>query len=351
MERFAWLAPTTLTDAAVAATMTVAEAMTRPQGTANPGMRILKAGGIDVLDLLKEGLLTPEALVNLASIPGLDEIHAEGDAHIRIGALVTLSKLASHPLIQARYAALAAAAGGSASPQIRNVATLGGNLLQRPRCWYFRSEAYHCLRKGGEHCYAHLGDHRYHAVFNNHPCAIVHPSSAAVALVALGAEVELWHPRAGIRRIGLEQFLSPEPVSFTRENDLRPHEILTQVRLPALGEGVRSAYVRVGERAAFDWPLADVAAVLDLTPGNLCQRAAVVLGAAAPAPYRALAAEQALANRIIDEDSAASAARAALAATTPLAGNAYKLPLLEVLVRRAILGAAVPLAPEHTSRG
>lgn len=337
MNRFTSLSARSVAQASAAASMTLADAMVAGGAESGEGA-IIKAGGIDVLDLLKEGLLAPAALVSLAGIKGLDDIAEESGGGIRIGAMATLAKVADHPLVQRRYAALAEAAARSASPQIRNVATLGGNLLQRPHCWYFRSLQYRCLRKGGDHCYALAGDNRYHAIFNNRPCAIVHPSSAATALVALGAVLELVHAGSGSRRVPLEAFLVLPDV--TRENDLRAQEILTQVHLPPIAAGVRTAYARVGERQAFDWPLADVAAALELAADGCCSQARIVLGGAAPAPHRAHLAEEALANRMIDERAAAAAARAALEGATPLAGNAYKLPLFETLVRRAVLAAA-----------
>ncbi|HMK87916.1 MAG TPA: FAD binding domain-containing protein [Steroidobacteraceae bacterium] len=344
MNRFSWLSARSVAEAAAAASATVAAAMARPGGAERADGAMVKAGGIDVLDLLKEGLFAPATLVSLTGLPGLDEVAEEAGAGIRIGSMVTLAKIAGHPLIRERHPALADAAARSASPQIRNVATLGGNLLQRPRCWYFRSKEYRCLRKGGEHCYAHAGDNRYHAIFDNRPCAIVHPSSAATVLVALGAMVELVTADAHSRRMSLEKFLRP-PEDVTRENDLRAHEILTQIHLPRLGPGVRTAYLRVGEKQAFDWPLADVAAALELEPDGRCRSAAIVLGAAAPAPHRALLAERALTGRTIDEGAVNAAARAAIEGATPLANNAYKLPLVETLVRRAILAAGKSQAP------
>lgn len=338
MNRFTWLSARSVAEAAGAATMTLADAMASEESERSAAV-IIKAGGIDVLDLLKERLLAPATLVSLQGVNGLDEIAEEPGGGIRIGSMVTLAKVAAHPLIRHRYGALAEAAASSASPQIRNVATLGGNLLQRPRCWYFRSVQYHCLRKGGDHCYAHAGDHRYHAVFNNRPCAIVHPSSAATVLVALGAVLELVQADSGGRRVSLEEFLMPASGAVLHENDLRAREVLTQIHLPSLGAGVQMAYARVSEKTAFDWPLIDVAAMLDLADGR-CRHASIVLGGAAPAPHRSQLAERALANRIIDESTAAAAAGAATEGATPLAGNAYKLPLLEALVRRAIHSAA-----------
>jgi xanthine dehydrogenase YagS FAD-binding subunit len=340
MDSFAWLAPKTAADAASAASALVADVMTRA-GTdaAVPHSAILKAGGIDLLDLMKERLLVPETVVNLRGIPDLDGIAVDKASGLRIGALATLATLAGHPLIRKRYPALADAAAGSASPQIRNVATLGGNLLQRPRCWYFRERAARCLRKGGEHCFAVAGDNRYHAVFDNRPCAIVHPSTVATALVALGAIVELTNAAGKRRQQPLERFLVAPRGDVTRENAIAPREILTCIRLRALPAGIRTAHMRQGEKDAFDWPLVDVAVVVNLAADGVCATASLILGAVAPAPYRARAAETVLTGRRVDSSVAAEAARAALAGATPLAGNAYKLPLIEALVSRAIARA------------
>jgi xanthine dehydrogenase YagS FAD-binding subunit len=335
MNHFAFVRARTIVDAASSASATVADAMTDRRTDAT----VIKAGGIDLLDLMKEQLLAPAKVVSLGSIPGLDEI-SDDDGGLRIGAMVTLAALAVNAAVRERYPAVAETALGSASPQLRNVATIGGNLLQRPRCWYFRAEAYHCLRKGGGHCFALSGENQYHAIFDNHPCAIVHPSTAATILVALGATVELTDSAGAVRQRVLEEFFVPPDRDLQRENDLRPQEILTSLRLPPLRPGVRMAHVKQGEKDSFDWPLADVAAVLDVSADGFCRGASIVLGAAAPVPFRATAAEAALAGRYIDAAVAQDAARAALEGATPLAKNSYKLPLFETLVRRAILAAS-----------
>jgi xanthine dehydrogenase YagS FAD-binding subunit len=276
-------------------------------------------------------------VVGLREIPRLDAIVDEADGNLRVGSMVTLANVADHPLVRRRYPALAAAASASASPQIRNVATLGGNLLQRPRCWYFRAAEYHCLRKGGVHCFAIAGENQYHAIFDNTPCAIVHPSTAATVLVALGATLELVDANGTLRRSLLEDFFITSDTDATRENNLRAQEILTAIRLPPLGAGVRMSHLKQAEKDCFDWPLADVAVVLDLASDGSCHSASIILGAAAPIPHRAKAAQKTLSGRRIDESVARNAGRAALEGATPLSKNAYKLPLFEALVRRAIL--------------
>src|SRR5208283_1094477 len=255
VNRFAWASARTVSEAAAAASTTVASAMTAsPDAIDRREASVVKAGGIDLLDLLKEDLLAPKKVVSLNVIPGLDSIVAEPAGGLRIGPMVTLASLGDHPGARQRYPALTEAVRGSASPQIRNVATLGGNLLQRPRCWYFRAQEYRCLRKGGGHCFAIAGENQYHAIFDNHACAIVHPSTAATALVALGATVELTSAAGATRRLLLEDFFVPSDRDLQRENDLKPQEILTAIRLPRLPPSVRMAHIKQGEKDSFDWP-------------------------------------------------------------------------------------------------
>jgi xanthine dehydrogenase YagS FAD-binding subunit len=342
MNRFAWMGARTISEAAAAASTIAADAMTASPDAAGLGeTAIVMAGGIDLLDLLKENLLLPGKVVSLKEIPGLDAIVEDEAGGLRIGAMVTLTKLAEHAVVRQRYPAVTDAVHDSASPQIRNVATLGGNLLQRPRCWYLRAEEYRCLRKGGGHCFAISGENQYHAIFDNGSCAIAHPSTAATALVALGATVELTNAEGAVRRVLLEDFFVPPDRDIQRENDLKPQEILTAIHLPPLPASICMAHLKQGEKDSFDWPLADVAVLLDLSPDGRCKSAAIILGAAAPVPHRAKTAESALVGRRIDENVAREAGHAALDGATPLAKNAYKLPLFETLVRRAILKAMV----------
>jgi xanthine dehydrogenase YagS FAD-binding subunit len=297
---------------------------------------LAKAGGVDLMDRLKEELDAPSRLVNIRTIPGLDYVKEES-GWLRIGPMVTLAAIADHPLIRRNYTVLADAALKAATPQIRNMATVGGNLLQRPRCWYFRSDQFHCLRKGGDRCFAQDGENEYHAIFDNQMCAIVHPSAAACALTALDAKVEV-RGKKGAREIALEDlFLRPE-TDITREHVVDPGELLTEIRVPAPSAGTRSAYTKVGQKESFDWPLAEVAVVLEQRGGTV-SKASVVLGAAAPIPWRAAAAEKALTGKPPDEQAARHAAAAAVQGATPLSQNAYKVPMFEAIVRRTILAA------------
>jgi xanthine dehydrogenase YagS FAD-binding subunit len=314
---------------------TVDEAIAQLTGSA-----VIKAGGVDLLDRLKEGLEAPQRLVNIRNIAGLNFVRDDAKEGLRIGPLVSLSHLAADPTIRRRYTALADAAGHAATPQIRNMATVGGNLLQRPRCWYFRSEQFHCLKKGGDRCFAQDGENQYHAVFNNDICAIVHPSGVATALVALNAKLELTGPK-GKREVALEEFFITPDRDVRRENSLGANELVTEIRVPAPAEGTRSVYIKQREKESFDWPIADVAVALTCAGAAAsCSQASIVLGAAAPVPLRARQAEAALAGKRINEETARAAAKMAVSDATPLSQNAYKLPVFEVIVRRAILAAA-----------
>jgi xanthine dehydrogenase YagS FAD-binding subunit len=321
MPRFEWSDPATLEDAL---------------GQLGKGAAA-KAGGVDLQDRLKERLEAPSRLVNLRRIPGLDGVRDAGGV-LELGPLVTLARLAEEPLVKDRFPALADAARRAATPNVRNQATLGGNLLQRPRCWYFRQADFHCRRKGGDTCFALEGRNQHHAVFANDLCAIVHPSDAAVALVAHGAEVEL-RSRGGSRKVALEGLFVLPDEDITREHRVAADELLVAIRVPAPPPGARGAYVKLVERDSADWPLASAAAVLELD-GGVCRRATLVLGAAAPVPWRAREAEAVLAGKRVDAAVARDAARAALAKARPLAENRHKVTLLEVALRRAVLAAA-----------
>ena len=324
MNRFAWVNPASV-EAAV-------EALGDDAATA-------KAGGIDLMDLLKEGLIEPARLVNLRALGGLDGIE-ERDDGLHLGAHVTLARIAADPRIRSGYRALAEAAGQAATPQIRAVATVAGNLLQRPRCWYFRSTDFHCRKKGGAICFAQQGENAYHAIIGNQACAAVHPSAAAVALTALGAKLQLVTPEGPREQPLATLFVDPE-TDITREHALGAQELITSIVVPRPGAGGSSAYTKQGEKASFDWPLAEVAVALE-RDGDRCKSAVVVLGAAAPVPHRSEVAERALIGQMIDETSARAAAIAAVQGATPLAQNAYKIPIFQAIVRRTILAAGRP---------
>ncbi|HVO88575.1 MAG TPA: FAD binding domain-containing protein [Casimicrobiaceae bacterium] len=339
MKHFEWTAPGTLAQALQSRARTTSSLMSASE-PGSAGSAVLKAGGIDVLGLMKNGLLAPQRLVSLRNIVELRQIVERPNGEIAIGANATLAEVAAHPAIRQRYTALGQAVETSASPQLRNVATLAGNLLQRPRCWYFRSPAFRCARKGGDTCYAFSGENQYHAIFGQDGCAMVHPSTPATALAAWGASIEIASPPRGRRAVPIEAFFLAPAQSITRENTLANGDIVTAVVLPGSRPGMRSAHVRLGETDSFDWPLADVAVVLDLDADRVCRLARVVLGSAAPVPHRARAAEVVLRGRRIDAETLRRAAHEAVADATPLAHNAYKLPIFEALVGRAVSQAA-----------
>jgi xanthine dehydrogenase YagS FAD-binding subunit len=294
---------------------------------------VLKAGGIDLVDHLKEHLVEPPRLVDLKTVPGLSQIAVEKDGALRIGALATLAQVAAHAAVRSSHPALARACGEAASPQVRNVATIGGNLLQRPRCWYYRLESYKCIKKGGDTCFAIAGENRYHVIFGGGPAFPPHASNAAVPLVAYGASFLLDGPK-GPRSVPAGEFFVLPAKDPTRENVLAAGELLTEIRVPA-ARGWKSAYYEVRERAAFDWPLVS-AAIAIKAEGGLIKDARVVLGQVAPIPWRSATAEKALVGQHIGTASAAAAGKAAVEGAEPMTDNGYKVDLVTTLVRRTV---------------
>ncbi len=305
---------------------------------------VYKAGGIDLLDHMKERLVEPPRVVDLKRIPGLDGIHVEPTGVLRIGALATLARVAAHEGVRRSHPALARACGEAASPQIRNVATIGGNLLQRPRCWYYRLDSYPCLKKGGDICYAVAGENRYHVLFGGGPSFEAHPSNAAVALVACGASL-LIEGKAGVRSVPAEQFFVLPAKEILHENTLQPGEILTEIHVPpapgvaSRAGGWRSAYYEIRERADFDWPLVSAAIALR-SEGGVVKDARVVLGQVATIPWRSLPTERALVGRRLDAATSEAAGKAAVTGAQPMSDNGYKVDLVTTLVRRIVASLA-----------
>ena len=295
----------------------------------------LKAGGVDLLDRMKEGLDSPERVVSIAHVPGLDRIEAGPPA--RIGALATLSKIEANADIRRYYPALADAAGGAATPQIRNMATLGGNIAQRPRCWYFRQAEFDCRKKGGETCYARFGENRFHAIFDTDICCCVHPSAPSVALLAYGAKLETVSTK-GKRTIALDQFFVLPEQDPTRENALAPGEVIESIVIPAPAAGARSSYKKLKEKESFDWPLVEACVALTMSGGAI-RDARVVLGSVSPVPKRSTAAEKVLVGSAPSPELFAKAAAAALEGATPLEQNAHKVRLARVMLERALRDA------------
>jgi xanthine dehydrogenase YagS FAD-binding subunit len=294
------------------------------------------AGGVDLLGLMKDDVLAPKRVVN---IKGIGELYGErrDSQSIRIGALATLGRLAEAGDIQRDFPALAEALIEAASPQIRNVATLGGNLCQRPRCWYFRSGFGLLPKTDSGKSMVLEGDNRYHAILGNQgPAYFVSPSSIAPALIAYNARVRLWGP-GGTREIALEKFFVIPQAEGEREHDLRSNEILTEVVVPHPGK-VRSAHYEVRQKAAFDWPLAVVAVSLTMQ-GDTVQSARVVMGHVAPQPWVSQEAARALVGKPLNPQTAEAAGEAAVAAARSLGRNGYKIQLARVAVKRALLKA------------
>ena len=314
---------------------TLAAARTRVQES--PQDRVLRAGGVDLLDRMKEGLDHPAELIELTSLRGEigDRLRGftSGAGGLELGALVTLAQLAEHAELDAGYAALRQAAASAATPGIRNLATLGGNLLQRPRCWYYRNADLVCLKKGGKACFAVTGENKYHAILGGGPSFIVHPSTLASALLAFDASVEIAGDAE--RTIAFSELFVGPKTDPKREHSLAPGEVLVRIKLPAADRARRSAYSVVKEKQSHDWPLAEAVVSLSLEAGAM-KSVRVVLGHVAPTPWRSAEAEAALEGQKPDAAVFARAAAAALAPARPLKHNAYKIPLAQGLLRDAL---------------
>ena len=295
----------------------------------------VKGAGTELLDRLKEHNLAPDQVIDLRRLSAHAHIRRDSSGAVSIGALVTLTEIAEG--LTSEFPALADACLGAATPQIRNAATLAGNLCQRPRCWYFRSSEFQCLKKGGVECLAKSGENEFHAIFGNNTCAIVHPSAAGVALVALNARIETLAPGGG-RTLAASDFFTRPVVDIFAENALKPGELVVEIHVDR-PEGVRSAYRKIKQKQSFDWPLAD-AAVAWREEGGVAKDVRIVIGSAAPVPWRAKAAEALVEGKKIDAALAAKAGVAALEGATPLGKNAYKLPMVAAVVRRTLLASA-----------
>lgn len=306
-------------------------------GQTGDGTTQLLAGGTDLLTLMKTDIMAPSRLVNLKRLAGVPSGIAETDQGLTLGALTPLTELEMHPIIRRHYPLLAQAAAVAATPQLRNMATLGGNLLQRPRCWYFRNPRLHCWLKGGETCPAYTGENALHALFGDGPCYAVHPSDIAPALLALDAEVRL-RGQNEERVLPLAELFALPVAEQRTETVVRGDELLLSVRLPPLPDGTRSTYLKAMDRQVWAFALVGVAAVVRVGNGAARQieDARLILSGVAPIPWRAVAAEGELMGAEVNTALFVRAAEAALAGATPLQHNAYKLPLARVLIQRAL---------------
>jgi len=312
--------------------------------TLNEALRLLAggarlhAGGSDLLGCLRDGVLEASTVISLTAVDELRAIVPSRDGGLRIGAMTTLAEVAADPRIRARFTALAESAEAVGSPQLRHQGTLGGNLCQKPRCWYYRG-GFDCLRHGGDTCFAFDGENELHCIFGGEGCHYVHPSDTAPALAALGATVAIVGPR-GTRTVAVEELFVPPGTDVLHETVVGDDEILASISIPPPPSGLRSSYRKVRTRGAWDFALAAVALALELEDGTV-RAARVVLGGVAPVPWRSRTAEQALIGAPLDASAVARACEAAVLGAQPLEHNGYKVPLLKGLVAEQLetLGA------------
>ena len=310
---------------------------------------VIKAGGVDLLERMKDGTIQPSKLVNIRNISALRGI-SETENGLTIGALATLAEISEHPLVRAQYQILSDACGHAATPHIRNMATLGGNVLQPVQCWYYRSTEFQCLRKGKDFCFAFNGLNQYHAIMDYGTCPAVAPSSAAVALLGLNAGIEVISAKNGKRTVAITDFYVHPDANPTKFSVIEPDELLTAVTIPKPAPGTRSAYQKYGERESFDWAIADAGVVL-VMQGDLCRRAVITMGAASPVVRRSTEAEALLAGKLITEETARAAGKAAMTNVQPLSMNAYKVELFPVAIYRTILLAAGKMDRDPNAAG
>jgi xanthine dehydrogenase YagS FAD-binding subunit len=311
---FAYTRPTTLDDAT--------------KKLASRGARV-HAGGTDLIGCLHDGVFGADTVVSLSAVPDLVGIRETPDGGLRIGAMTTIAEVANHPRVRTRARALADAAAVVASPQLRTQGTLGGNLCQKPRCWYYRGD-FHCLRKGGETCFAFDGENQFHCIFGGDACYIVHPSDTAPALIALGALVRITGPGTS-RVLEVEKLHVPPGEDPRREVRLEPGEVITEVSVPAPAAGLRSSYRKVRTRASWDFALAGVALALEMDARTV-RSARVVLSGVAPVPWRVTAVERVVTGSTLDADTIRRASEAAVEGAQPLARNGFKVALVRGLI-------------------
>lgn len=292
------------------------------------------AGGTDLLHEMKNDIIAPTRIIDIKGVDGLRSV-IEKDGSLVIGSLVTLDEIEQNDIILARLPILKLAVSEAASPQLRNMATLVGNICQRPRCWYYRNPEFPCLRKGGKRCFAVSGENAYHAIFGGGPCHIVCPSDAAPALVALGASVVIRSSTGAGREVLLEDFFVGPRVDPHRENTLKPDEFIVEIHVPLRSDPARGVFLKARERKVWDFALASVAAVV-VCDGNTIEDANIVLGRVSPNPWRTSEAEDVLHGAEIDEALAGQAARAAIRGATPMRDNRHKSELAKNLIMEAL---------------
>jgi xanthine dehydrogenase YagS FAD-binding subunit len=293
----------------------------------------LMAGGTDLLSEIKEGIIAPDVVVDLKAIPNLSYIKKEKDGVV-IGAVTTVAELAENPIVQQDYPVLHQAARVIASPQLRNMGTVGGNLCQRPRCWYYRDGQVLCAKKGGTKCYAEKGRNRYHAILGGGICYAVYPSDLAPAFIALEAKAVIASPQ-GERTVPLAEFYTPPLVNVRKENILSGQEVVKEVRIPPAKTDDRSAYLKFIEREAWDFAVVSVAAKGTVS-GRTIEDIRIVCGGVAPMPWRLRKAEDLIKGRRASDTLIRQVAKAVRADAKPLLENGYKVELLETMLARTI---------------
>jgi len=294
---------------------------------------MVHAGGTDLLCCLRDHVFSAEKIVSISRISELRGISETSDGGVRIGALATITEVAESSLIKRLYPGLAQGAIEVASPQLRNQGTLGGNLCQKPRCWYYRGE-FHCLRKGGDQCYAVGGENQFHCIFGGDLCYIVHPSDTAPPLVALEASVRV-KGADGSKNIPVEEFHMPPGTDPQRETVLEPGDLITEIHIPPPPQGLRSSYRKVRTRRAWDFALVGLALALQVQEGKV-RHARVVFSGVAPVPWRSRETEESITGKSLDRKTIARAAEAAVQGAEPMENNGYKIPLLKGIVEEEL---------------
>lgn len=294
------------------------------------------AGGTDLLGCLRDSVFSTNKLVSITRVKDLKGIIETKEGGLRIGALTSISEIAAHPLIRERYQALGQAALQVATPQLRNQGTIGGNLCQKPRCWYYRG-GFHCQRKGGDTCYAFRGENQFHGIFGSDGiCCYVHPSDIAPVLTALEAQVRIVGPR-GTKVVPIGRFYLLPRENVERETVLETADIVTDIVIPPPAEGLVTRYRKVRVRRSWDFALAGAALALVFKGGKV-ERAGIVLSGAAPVPWRSRSAEEALTGHVLDHKTIERACRAAVEKAQPLRHNEYKVPLFKAILEEELTG-------------
>ena len=291
---------------------------------------VVHAGGTDLLGCLRDNVFEADKVVSIGKIDQLNGIRKLSDGSIRIGALTTITEIAESPLLKQNLTGLAQGASEVASPQLRNQGTIGGNICQKPRCWYYRGEFY-CLRKGGDHCFAVGSENKFHCIFGGSSCFIVHPSDTAPNLLAAKAQVKITGPN-GSRTMPIDNFWVPPVQDPQRETVLEPGEIVTDILLRKPPENMKSSYRKIRARRSWDFALVSVALALTFEGDKVADGSRVVFGGVAPIPWRSREVEKVIIGKTLNPEIIEKASEAAIRGAQPMTQNEYKVPLLKAAV-------------------